>query len=82
MEVKKLRHYREVQSEKDKKTEQFIRDIRNATNYSSCTNAVCVIRHKTGEVSAITTSGDPVEVMGLIEVGKNMVYEQRWSTND
>lgn len=62
--------------------QQFKKDLAKALNYKEMDVAVTFIKHKTGEISVITNECDPVEVMGLIEVGKQFVYENRFGSED
>lgn len=69
-----------TETENVTKTKSFLSDIEEVVSYSELTNAVCFIKHKNGELSAITTDGNPEEIIGVIEVGKNLVYEDRFSS--
>ncbi|MDY0394780.1 hypothetical protein ACFSMW_06650 [Virgibacillus halophilus] len=44
--------------------------------------AVSFVKQNDGTVSVITTDGDPVEVIGLIDVGKQLVFDDRWRNNN
>ena len=61
---------------------QFKEDVEKALNYQEMDVAVTLIKHKTGEVSIVTNDCDAVELIGLIEVGKQFAYENRFGSDD
>lgn len=62
----------------DNMVDSFKIDIQEALEHEDVTCGVTFIKHNTGEISVITTEGDAIEVMGVIEVGKQLVFKDRW----
>ncbi len=62
----------------DGKANDFQCDLQEAIDYNEMISAVAFIKHRTGEVSVVTSESDAIEIMGLIETGKQFVFKDRW----
>jgi len=58
--------------------DSFKESIQEALEHEEVTCGVTFIKHNTGEISVITTESDAIELMGVIEVGKQFVFKDRW----
>ncbi len=58
--------------------DSFQSDIQEALEHEEVTCGVTFIKHNTGEITVITTESEAIEVMGVIETGKQLVFKDRW----
>lgn len=77
--MKRVQRNRNTRKDTDAKANEFINDVQDAMDYNKVVSAVAFIKHETGEVSVVTSEGDAVEIMGLIETGKQFFFNDRWN---
>lgn len=71
MRSRKIRRNKEI--DENDKIKKFLKDMHGSIDYSKPVNMTCFIKHETGEVSTITTSGDPVDIIGLERMTRKVV---------
>ena len=77
MNPKRLRHIRDVKQVKTK-GDLFLEEVTDILGYGDVDKAVCFIKHKSGDTYFVTSDGNTDEVIGMIEVGKSALINQRF----
>lgn len=68
--------------EEDTVGEIFMSNISNTINRSEVQNAVAFIKHTNGEMYYVTSDGESDEIIGMIEVGKATLVNQRFEDEE
>lgn len=66
----------------DDKAKVFMQNINDSIDGEQIDCGICFIKHADDTISAITTSGDEAQIMGTIEVGKNLFYQDGYPNDD
>ncbi len=77
MNPKRLRHMRDIKQEKSK-GDLFLEDVIDILGHDSVDKAVCFIKHQSGKTYFVSSDGNTDEIIGMIEVGKSALINQRF----
>jgi len=81
MRPKRLRHVRD-EKEGNTRVDEFLSDVTSELKQNDVKNAVCFIKHANGEMYLTSSDGNTDEVIGMIEVGKSALVNQRFGDEE
>ncbi len=81
MNPKRLRHIRDVKEE-NTWVDDFLSNVTSELRKNDAKNAVCFIKRTNGEMYFISSDGGTDEVIGMIEVGKSALVNERFESEE
>ena len=81
MNRKRLRHIRDAKEE-NTRVDEFLTDVTSEIKQNDVKNAVCFIKRTNGEMYFISSDGNTDEIIGMIEVGKSALVNERFESEE